>query len=43
MIIVKQSDHSATIVKSLVPVYSKITPQVSENFKHPISPYWSLL
>lgn len=42
MIIVKKLDHSAVTVKSRVPVYSKIEPQVNENFKQPIFLCWSL-
>lgn len=42
MIFVRTLNHSAVTVKSRVPVYSKIAPQVSGNFKHPISSCWSL-
>lgn len=42
MINMKKSDHSAVTVKSRAPVYSKIVPQVSENFRHPIFSYWSV-
>lgn len=42
MIIVRKLDHPAITVKSRAAVYSKIVPQVSENFKHPIFSCWSL-
>ncbi len=42
MIVVRKLDHSVVTVKSRMPDYSKIAPQVRENFRYPIFSCWSL-